>query len=86
MRSLVSLVELAMLRAFPRLGRYLLHSAPLPDGHRAHQLRRNLPWQVLRSVDKLLPKAHRQHIRIHSDDLIDSVALIDDFVQAMAGG
>jgi len=66
--------------------RYLLHSAPLSDGHWAHRLRNSLPWRVLRRVDKLLPKAHRRHIYIDSDDLIGSCALIDDFVQAIAGG
>ena len=85
MGSLVSFVELDVLRAFLRSGRYLLHGAPLPDGHWAHQLRRNLPRRVLTSVDKLLPRAQRQHIRIHSGDLIGSDALIDDFVQAIAG-
>jgi len=85
MRSLVSLVELDVLRAFLRSGRYLLRSAPLLGGHWAHRLRQILPWRVLRSVDKLLPKAYRQHIRIDSDDLIGSCALIDDFVQAIEG-
>jgi len=86
MGSLVAFVELDVLRAFLRSGRYLLQSALLPDGHWAHQLRRNLPRRVLTSVDKLLPRAQRQHIRIHSGDLIGSDALIDDFVQGIAGG
>lgn len=66
--------------------RYLLHSAPLSDGHWAHQLRTVLPWRVVKRVDQFLPKAYRQYIRVDSDDLIGSRALIDNFVQAIAGG
>lgn len=67
---------------------WLVHATRLQAGHWSERLRAGLPWRIRRRVPGLLaslPEARCRRIRVPSDDLIGSHALIQDYFAAFTG-
>jgi predicted dehydrogenase len=60
--------------------------APLPDDHWSTRLRNKLPWRIENLVAKYLPQCRRRRLCVPNADLLGSMALLEDFVDAITLG